>query len=436
MERRARACENVQSERAHAGVDEADDADSLTIDEEAILRSYHEERMLRFVSSIGLPEKVGATAVLYFKRFFVDRSVTEFNPSVIALSALYAAGKVEEVYLPADRLVVDFHSVVDSVKIDLLAEGSETATVGVSDQLDVANGTAMRVNADALLQTELDFLQLLQFHLVCYHGLRSVGVLREILRTARVWCDNEGADENKEKSAKESEVLGRVCARAHNIVARKVLLTELPLTDTPAVIALAAVATAAVDEGVETDDDNAVDAVLTAAAPKSKLPDNDSGGVVSAVRAAAWTIRETPNPATFNSSGNEISSTGNESMGMDRQRIEMLRQLEARRRRLQIRSNDPLSIEFKQARQAQDETRFLADRDREAPSHSNPGKRERVSAPSHSRESTGDLDIEREGDEVGDNGDHADIDMDNDNQIEANRDGNDGRAKRVRHGAW
>lgn len=44
-------------------------------------------------------------------------------------------------------------------------------------ELHVADGTAMPVAADVLLQTELEFLEFLEIHLMCNHGFRSVRAL-------------------------------------------------------------------------------------------------------------------------------------------------------------------------------------------------------------------------------------------------------------------
>lgn len=330
--------------------DQADQHDMLSIDDEAAIRTYHERRILSFIRKTGLPDKVAATAVTYFKRFYVDRSVTEFNPSVIALSALYASGKVEEVYLPADRLVADFDILVNKIPRKQLEKEQQSRSdddVINEAMLDAADGTAMRVSEDALLHTELAFLQRLQFHLVCYHGFRSLGALREVLKTQNTWVSvdqSDVGDKNKNETSsvkQENETLRRICRSAHKWLAWRLPLTELVLTETPAVIALAACAGSAADQGVEDGDDSSADSVVRAAAP-------GMDGVLAGVRTALWTMRE---------------------MGDDDVDVcdmDVIKGLERKRRRWQIQENDPVSQRFRELKKGEDERRFMQDREKAA----------------------------------------------------------------------
>lgn len=63
---------------------EVDGIMPLSTEEEELLRVYHERRILRIVKSMRLPTKTAATAVTYFKRFFLTRDLMEYNPNVIA----------------------------------------------------------------------------------------------------------------------------------------------------------------------------------------------------------------------------------------------------------------------------------------------------------------------------------------------------------------
>lgn len=321
-ERRARTTLRI-SERLQQGTkgrsqqddyhDHDEESDTFDADDEAFVRVHHERRILQFIRKTGIPEKLGATAVSYFKRFFVDRSVTEYNPSVIALSALYAAGKVEEIYLTADRLVHEFDTHVNGIKSDQL---NDEQLKRVAFDPSVPSGTAMRVSEDALLRTELQFLQHLQFHLVCYHGFRSLGALREVLKQKAVWS-TEGGESEKDS-------LRAVYKGAHIWIAWRVPLTELMLTETPAVLALAAVAAASVDEGVENSDDDAVSTVVHAA-----VPDREDD-LHPVVHQAVWTMRQAPRADADDNNESDDEA----------------REYEAKRRRVQIDENDPMSERF------------------------------------------------------------------------------------------
>lgn len=310
-ERRARAVSRVSSRHGSCDEDEL-----LSIDDEACLRTFHERRMLTFIRKAGLPEKLGATAVTYFKRFYIDRSVTEYNPCVTAVSCLYAAGKVEEIYLPAQRLASDFDVVVNGIS---QAQVSAEQLNQREFNEEVPGELAVRVSEDKLLQWELSFLQHLQFHLVCYHGFRSLGALRETLKRKQLWVSD---DEKGMMMKGECKMLKQVCKKAHLCIAWRVPLTELVVTDTPAVVAMAAVATAATDEGAEKNDEDAVTSVLGAATQERHENEDEVNKLQNAVLQAVWTLRNT-----------SAHDADGDSGGMDEGYV---RECEAKRRRWQV----------------------------------------------------------------------------------------------------
>lgn len=213
-------------------------ADVLSREQEAQLRRFHERRILRFVHAIQFPDKVAATAIAYFKRFFLDQSVMDFNPAAIALSSIYGAFKVEEVLMSADDLVSRF---------DVVMNGFDAGT-DVSEVPLSRDGTCERVTSAVLLNTELAFMQQLRFHLICYHPFRSLGIMREVLKNASLLCDGdvemkEGAGMN----GNGDKQLGEVIARAHYILCRRALLSDLSLSRPPAVLAVAAIVVAAAE---------------------------------------------------------------------------------------------------------------------------------------------------------------------------------------------
>lgn len=195
-----------------------------------------------------MPDKVAATAITYFKRFFLTRSVMDYNPSVIALSSIYASSKVEEVIITSDVLVSRFDVIINGVNADV-----DVMEVPLSK-----DGTSMRVTMDVLLNTELKFLQDLQFHLICYHPLKSLGIVREKLKAAGVM--------------KEDEHMGEYMARAEELIMRKALLSDMPLSHPPAIIAIAAAIEAA-EEGQGPEKDAILEAVASGMEKVRKLID-------------------------------------------------------------------------------------------------------------------------------------------------------------------
>lgn len=243
--------------------------------------------MRRFIQGINFPKKIAATAITYFKRFFLDRSVLEYNPSVVSLSSLYAAMKVEEVIMSADDLVLRYDEYINGLKHD------DPASLSV-------DATAQRVPVDVLLSIELEFLQQLHFHLICYHPYHSLGIIREHLKVLNL-------DENK---------LHELVSYAEHIVAKRAQLSDLPLLHPPAVIALAATLVSAEerDVGVE-------------------------GGMILTSCGADETVRETIEQAA------EVLREWPNSVGdID---VDKVRDLEKKRRLHCNRLNDPLTQEYK-----------------------------------------------------------------------------------------
>jgi cyclin-C len=59
----------------------------------------------------GLRQRVAATAIVYFKRFYVRFCLTDHDPRLIAPVALYLAAKVEEHTLPAKVIIAHMASI-------------------------------------------------------------------------------------------------------------------------------------------------------------------------------------------------------------------------------------------------------------------------------------------------------------------------------------
>lgn len=217
--------------------------ENLSPEEDAMLRRHHERRILRFITRIGFPEKVAATAITYFKRFFLDRSVLEYNPSVIALSSLYAALKVEEVHLPIEDLISRFNEIINGVKL----KAPDDSSLGTP----TANGTAVLVDMHCVLTTELSFLSLLRFHLICYHPYRSLLAVADKIKASDKLTSL--AADAKEASAPSqgrperpnSSRLDELLFRAKRIIARRTLFSDAQFLYPPAVIGIASVFVAA-----------------------------------------------------------------------------------------------------------------------------------------------------------------------------------------------
>lgn len=90
------------------GANENDDRNSrpkvLNIEEEAALRVHFHVKLQEVCRAFGFPHKIQATAVTYFKRFYLHWSVMQHHPKDIMLTCIYVACKIEENHVSAEEL--------------------------------------------------------------------------------------------------------------------------------------------------------------------------------------------------------------------------------------------------------------------------------------------------------------------------------------------
>ncbi|XP_065852892.1 cyclin-H1-1 isoform X2 [Euphorbia lathyris] len=88
----------------------ADNADkhsrpkSLSVEEEQFMLVYYEYKLREVCSAFYFPHKIQATALIYFKRFYLQWSVMEHDPKHIMLTCIYTACKIEENHVSAEEL--------------------------------------------------------------------------------------------------------------------------------------------------------------------------------------------------------------------------------------------------------------------------------------------------------------------------------------------
>ncbi|KAL5146070.1 Cyclin-H1-1 [Glycine soja] len=76
----------------------------LTIEEEQCIKVFYENKLQEVCNNFRFPHKIQATALIYFKRFYLQWSVMEHQPKHIMLTCIYAACKIEENHVSAEEL--------------------------------------------------------------------------------------------------------------------------------------------------------------------------------------------------------------------------------------------------------------------------------------------------------------------------------------------
>lgn len=305
---------------------------AFSVDEESALRRHHEQRILRFTSRLSIPDKVAATAITYFKRFFLGRSVLDYNPSLIALSAMYAACKVEEVILSADDLVAHADAVLNGLEERTHSESNAHRAV------DSVDGTAMSITTDMLLNWELQFLNMLRFHLICYHPYRSLLVVKD-----RIHSDPELAvlrdkhsmsshpDGNSADSVSSSPAVDKLIRLSRRIITGRTFFTDMQFIYSPSAIAIASVICAA-REIVKSD--STILSPLQSSEFEQHLLKNYSLQIKDEILALAAEI---------------------EQISVEKSNIDYLATLERRRKKLCVAQNDPTTELFQELERRQNE---------------------------------------------------------------------------------
>ncbi|XP_034226892.1 cyclin-H1-1-like [Prunus dulcis] len=76
----------------------------ISIEEEQFMRVFYENKLQEVCKNFHFPHKVQATALIYFKRFYLQWSVMQNHPKNIMLTCIYAACKIEENHVSAEEL--------------------------------------------------------------------------------------------------------------------------------------------------------------------------------------------------------------------------------------------------------------------------------------------------------------------------------------------
>eukprot|EP00029_Vermamoeba_vermiformis_P002913 TRINITY_DN13280_c0_g1_i1.p1 TRINITY_DN13280_c0_g1~~TRINITY_DN13280_c0_g1_i1.p1 ORF type:complete len:143 (+),score=7.59 TRINITY_DN13280_c0_g1_i1:183-611(+) len=70
----------------------------LTVSEEATLRTFYESKLMEICVRVFLcPEKVTATAVTFFKRFFLYQTLMDYDPQKMMAACIYLACKANNI---------------------------------------------------------------------------------------------------------------------------------------------------------------------------------------------------------------------------------------------------------------------------------------------------------------------------------------------------
>lgn len=185
-------------------------SESLFLDphEEMIIFRHYEKRLMDFCNAFKpvMPKSVVGTAVMYFRRFYLNNSLMEYHPRTIMLICAYLSCKVDEFNVSSTQFVGNL--------VQESPAGQEKAL-------------------EQILEYELLLIQQLNFHLVIHNPYRPMEGLLIDLKTRYPTLENP---ESLRKSA--DDFLTRAT------------MTDAGLLFTPSQIALTAILNSASRAGL------------------------------------------------------------------------------------------------------------------------------------------------------------------------------------------
>ncbi|KAF3794792.1 Cyclin-H1-1 [Nymphaea thermarum] len=131
--------------------------DPLTVEEEQLIRIFYEQKIQEVCGAFGFPHKIQATAIIYFKRFYLQWSVMEHDPKHIMLTCVYASCKVEEFHVSAEELGKGIQQDHQSLGFDLIVYAPYRSIDGFLEDMEDLRDPA-RLEVDKIMLTDAPLL--------------------------------------------------------------------------------------------------------------------------------------------------------------------------------------------------------------------------------------------------------------------------------------
>jgi len=165
----------------------------VLLEQANLLCNFYVQKIPQIGQLLGLPDKPVASAITFFKRFFLHKSILQYPPDQIMITSVYLACKAEEFHIDAEELA-------RQVKRD----------------------------ANQILNNELMVLEGVNFHLNVYHPYRPLyGFVSSL------------------KDKQSQALLEKLWSGAKDLVSHSMLSGDVAFLYPPAQIALAALRVAA-----------------------------------------------------------------------------------------------------------------------------------------------------------------------------------------------
>ncbi|XP_039024987.1 cyclin-C1-1-like [Hibiscus syriacus] len=135
-------------------VPQQDKDKGITLEEFKLIKIHMANYIMKLAQHVKVRQRVVATAVTYMRRVYTRKSMTEYDPRLVAPSCLYLASKAEESTVQAKLLV--FY-----IKNYVITSADEKYRCEIKD----------------ILEMEMKILEALNYYLVVFHPYRTLSPL-------------------------------------------------------------------------------------------------------------------------------------------------------------------------------------------------------------------------------------------------------------------
>ncbi|XP_019178493.1 PREDICTED: cyclin-C1-2-like [Ipomoea nil] len=132
-------------------VQQLDKDRGLTLEDCKLIKLHMSNYIARLAQNVKVRQRVVATAISYMRRVYVRKSMTEYDPRLVAPACLYLASKAEESTVQARHLVFYIKKLYSDDKY--------------------------RYEIKDILEMEMKVLEALDYYLVVFHPYRSLSQL-------------------------------------------------------------------------------------------------------------------------------------------------------------------------------------------------------------------------------------------------------------------
>lgn len=137
--------------KAYSSIYGIEEANLVTLEEETYLINFFTLKIIKICQKMDYGWRVYSTAATFYKRFYLNNSIMNFDPSVMLLTAIFVAAKVEERFLTTELRGIDLKK--------------------LCKELNAAQKKKEKyIYPHVVIKSEILFMEGLKFHFYVFHS--------------------------------------------------------------------------------------------------------------------------------------------------------------------------------------------------------------------------------------------------------------------------